>query len=534
MRTWAACLIAAGTLCLPELARGNGRFPEAQRLLEHPSDSNRLYLAGTYGLLITENRGQSWHYVCEQSFALETLEGDPFLELLHTGDILSGMSDQLTRSEDCGCTWQSVLAQATQLTVIDITTDSADKALALVKDATNFPSQVKLYESTNAGQSWTKTSDLPDISSAYTIDVAPSDPQRLYVSAYSPSMMQGVLLVSKNRGGSWDELVITGTGTTAAPYIAAVHPSEPDTVFVRTRVNDFTADFAAQDALLVTTNAGGDWGEALHRQAMLLGFALSPDGSTVLAGYGDSILAGISTNPDDLGIYKASTSDLVFQQIMNATVTCLRWTPRGVYACTVQDTVQVPTPGMSVGFSADANFTLATANPLTPLLDLRQVQGPLGCAAATCSDSWTTGGTDAGVAVCQQLGASCTFTAGEDITCPVPTPDAGSEPDASAPSDAGTSPDASASGGASGGVAGVGSGGASVGGSGAGNSAGASSSGANGGGPVTSAGTSNATPSADSGKKSGCGCRLAGDSRSGNTDLLLLLGLAAVAKRRRR
>jgi hypothetical protein len=289
-------------------------------------------------------------------------------------------------------------------------------------------------------------------------------------------------------------------------------------VFVRTRVTDDTADFTAQDALLVTTDAGAHFNEVLHRQAMLLGFALSPDGSRVLAGYGDSITAGISTNPDDLGIYSASTSTLVFSKILSATVTCLRWTPRGVYACTAQDTVQVPTPGMSVGFAPNADFTLQDANPLTPLLDLHQVLGPLGCTAATCAESWQTGA-DAGVAVCQQFGADCNAASSSDISCPVPSAaDAGSAPDASAPTDAGSSPDASLAGGSAGGSGAAGASGA------AGSSAVAGS-----GGPLTSAGGASAAATSPA-QKSGCGCRQApGAGNPPGASWLALLSLWAVS-----
>ena len=51
------------------IGRANGRFPRAQRLIEHPDDPAKLVLTGTYGMFVTRDRGITWHHVCESSFA---------------------------------------------------------------------------------------------------------------------------------------------------------------------------------------------------------------------------------------------------------------------------------------------------------------------------------------------------------------------------------------------------------------------------------------------------------------------------------
>lgn len=93
-RTTAAILAAsvvALELTLSPTVRANGRLPES-RLLEHPSDPNRLYMTAPYGLLISHDRGQKWYSICEQGFALDYLEGDTLLELLPDGTLVSGIS----------------------------------------------------------------------------------------------------------------------------------------------------------------------------------------------------------------------------------------------------------------------------------------------------------------------------------------------------------------------------------------------------------------------------------------------------------
>jgi hypothetical protein len=73
---------------------------------------------------------------------------------------------------------------------------------------------------------------------------------------------------------------------------------------------------------------------------------------------------------------------------------------------------------MTLGFAPNANFTMATANPFTSLLDVKKVHGPLGCTAAMCKDAWAMA-TEGAAAVCEQLAASCTFDATANVlSCP--------------------------------------------------------------------------------------------------------------------
>ena len=220
----------------------------------------------------------------------------------------------------------------------------------------------------------------PNITNGYTVDVAPSDPSRIYVTAFASDLSLKVLLVSTDRGASWQQLPFMGLSVTATPYIAAVDQANPDKVYVRTDDWVDNAEFAARDGLIYSDDGGRSWNEVVSKRAKLFGFALSPDGATVLAGYGDPILPGGRTvDVSELGIYKASTGDFLFERIFEAAISCLRWTATGLYACVTQNHPALPRPGLGLGFAPDANFTIATQSPFTSLLDVRNVRGPLAC-----------------------------------------------------------------------------------------------------------------------------------------------------------
>jgi hypothetical protein len=179
----------------PSVARANGRFPESQRVLEHPSDPNRLVLTATYGLLVSHDRGQSWYSICERAFALAYLTGNPLLEILPDGSLVSGISASLNVSHDCGCGWQATLTAGDKGTVSDLTIDSSGRLLAIVRDLSSGTAHVRVHESSDGGKTWSVLTNLPDtINDVYTIDVAPSDANRIYLTAVTGMAQNPALL----------------------------------------------------------------------------------------------------------------------------------------------------------------------------------------------------------------------------------------------------------------------------------------------------------------------------------------------------
>lgn len=484
-------------------ALANGRFPEAQRVFEYPGNPNRLYLSATFGLLVTEDRGKNWYTICEEAFALKFLEGDPLLEIMPDGSLLGGIHDTLNRSTDCGCTWQTTLAAAATDVVVDITIDrSTGAVIALMADSSTFPAKYSVSESTDQGKTWSKRSDLPTaLAVPVTIDVAPSDSSRIYVSG-APRIEPGttpnsLLAISSDHAATWQTREINLASASATPFIAAVDPTDPDKLYVRTDEWDDSMYFAANDALLYSDDAGMTWRELARHSAKLFGFALSPDNKTILIGYGDPLQAGgRSTNPDDFGIYKAAVPTFNFDKIFVAAINGLRWNSTGLYVAITENNPDVPTPGMSLGFAATADFTLATSKPLNSLLAVKEVRGPLACNVGLCGDNWKDG--VQGVApLCDLLAASCDVDASaHSLSC-------------DAPADAGTG---------SGGAGGSGSGGGSSGGVGASGAAGANG---------MDAGTGG------SGGKSGCACSAGPDAGRGGLGLLVIALTATLVRHRR-
>jgi MYXO-CTERM domain-containing protein len=224
-----------------------------------------------------------------------------------------------------------------------------------------------------------------------TIDVAPSDPQRLYISGTIKSRLAdggayptGVFLKSTDGGVTWTQSTLALTGTEIAPFIAAVDPADAQRFYVRVKGTQGTR-------VLVTTDGGATFNTVWQAQGELLGFALSDDGSKIYAG---GTIDGMNV---------ASKADMVFTKKAATQIQCLAVRGATLLACSNEAS------GFIVGSSTDDGATFA------PLLHLSCVRGPLSCAAsspvtAVCGSQWP---------------AQQAALGGPSATCSAPGTDAG-------------------------------------------------------------------------------------------------------------
>lgn len=514
-----AALFCASLCFAATPALANGRFPLSQRFFQEQGNPDHLRISATFGLLLSQDAGLNWYHVCEGELTPELLESDPLFEVLPDGSMLAALVRPLRRSTDCGCEWEPVLGDGMDQSIVDIAKAGESTVLALARTS-GPPIVFRLERSTDGGRTWNKLSDLPQKIQAHTLDAAPSDPTRVYVSAIlSPDADAGIamstpaLFVSEDGGATWSApRPIQGATFDDQPYIAAVHPTDADTVYVRSDAwtpNDETGLDQANDALFVTDDAGMQFREVVRKSAKLFGFALSPDASKVLVGYGDPVQATRDVYPEDTGIYSADATSLTFTQDLNAPVSCLTWNDNGLFACL----------DGGVGVSTVGTIPTSPAG-FTPILAYADVKGPLACNATTCLPEWQMGREDV-PAVCERLAAECEIDPSTNVV------DCGGSSGGSGGDGAGGS-GAATGGAATGGTATAGSG-SSVGGtsSGAGGSA-------TGGAGTAGARTTDGSDDSDDDDEGSCGCRSPGATGgSGAFAAVVALALLAVRKRAR-
>ncbi len=382
-------LMAAFVAAAP-LARANGRFPQAQQLLQSPADAERLWLRATYGILSSSDGGRTWAWICEQSVGYGGQE-DPQLAAYAEGTLVAGLFEGLSISRDGGCDFARAPELGTAL-VVDVTTDRAAPQRGLVlaiKDDSSEPHTGVLWETRDSGRAFAPVgSELPSELLPLTIDISPANPDVLYVSGFIPgATTPGELLRSDDAGQSWERFEVPGTGGSRPPFIAAVHPSDEDIVYVRVAGRNAAGDL--DHRALVTTDGGATFQEILAGQAALLGFTLSGDGRTVYAGFGNPY-TGQAIDAAVVGLHRASALDHQFERVFDDHIGCLTWTDELLYACGSQ------TSGFELAASSDDGESFA------PLVTLDTLQGPLSCdpetsTALTCPANWQ--------GTCQAIGA---------------------------------------------------------------------------------------------------------------------------------
>jgi photosystem II stability/assembly factor-like uncharacterized protein len=378
------------SLLAPRGALANGRYPLSQQLLVDPSDPAHLFLRSTYGVLTSPDAGATWSWLCESGIGYDPGE-DPMMAMAGDGSVLAGASEGLFTTHDRGCSWPKDESIG-ETYVRDLSTerDGVTVLAATVSVQADGRYEGVLWRSTDAATTWQNLGDLSTGSVLpFTLDAAPSDPRRVYVTvARIPpghdggvSAGQGVLLSSTDGGATFTVSPIPGTDRNDAPFIGAIDPQNPDVVYVRVR-GEWDGTNPVESWLLYSADAGKSWKELFRAKADMLGFALSPDGGTVLVGMGNTrdVLRPVDTSV--VGLYRADSTALTFSRSSTGQVGCLTYSGSDLYVCGSTETV-----GYELGISSDDGATTR------PLFDYGTVKGPLECPAGSpqatvCDPQW--------------------------------------------------------------------------------------------------------------------------------------------------
>ncbi len=357
----------AFVLLAPELARANGAFPSASQLIADPADTEHLVLRTTFGLLVTRDRGANWDWLCEAGAGYQDVE--PPMAVLPGGVILLAVPGGVSRSDVSGCDFE--LAEGIDALVYDLARVPSEPESAVAISAAGTDAQ--LWRSADGGKSFAPVGDIISDFIPATVDVAATDANVIYASGLSGT--SGALLRSTDGGRSFLRFPVPGTTPARRPYIAAVDPRDADTVYVR---------LAGQGAspLQVTRDGGESFVTALTTTVPVLGFAISPDGKTVIA-----------SNAYD-GTFRAATDTLEFEKVACGGPICLSFSDAGLLGCGDQSV-----HGFVVGRSDDLGGSFGR------LVDLTCVRGPVACDSGTsvgslCPAAWSDVQTQLGATEC--------------------------------------------------------------------------------------------------------------------------------------
>lgn len=365
-------LFVAATLALAAArdARANGRFPASNAVVFDPREPSTVYVRATFGVLVTRDAGESWRWICERAVGFSGVE-DPTYVVTPKGTIVAGTFEGAAVSRDGGCDWSFAGGPSAHVFVdvamrpdgeivgLSSSYDRAGDGGSLYKNGV-YVSKDDAVSFTSTGASFDPTLLME------TIEVAPSDAGRVYLSAVRGEGAErtAAFLVSVDGGASFVERSFKLSPGELAPYIAAVDPTRPDRVYVRTGGGVDT-----RSRLVVTDDAGKTWRTAFEAAGPLPGFALDAMGSRVFAGGRES------------GVVSAAERDLSFTKVASLEVGCLGASGGALWACATERS------GFFVGLSKDGGKRFDAK------LHLDGIKGPLECAAGSrvateCAKEW--------------------------------------------------------------------------------------------------------------------------------------------------
>jgi len=287
--------IVAAVLC-PTVALANGRPPLTNGVHFRPGDSS-IYVATTFGLLVSHDDGCSFRWICEQNIGYGGTF-DPKYRIAADGTIFATTFSGLRVSRDGGCSFTTTTSDQpvgapgriaeTWIDAIDI--GPTGEVWVATADS-GKPNNV--YRSTDNGRTFEPRGMLSQAIWWKSIAIAPSRAPRIYATGYqvAGTLMDGGQMpptahfeISDDDGAHWSASPLAGVGFGSTPlvHVLGVDHDNPDVVFM----SSAGANSPSGDRLYRSTDGGMTWTEVLATTGPILDLAIGQAAATLVATLG--------------------------------------------------------------------------------------------------------------------------------------------------------------------------------------------------------------------------------------------------------
>ncbi|MEO6777668.1 MAG: MYXO-CTERM sorting domain-containing protein [Kofleriaceae bacterium] len=258
-------VVAGLLLALGSAAVANGRPPLTNGVHFKPGDPHSLYVATTFGLLVSHDDGCTMSWVCEQNIGYGG-EWDPKYAIGADGAIFATTYTGLRVSRDGGCSFTTAtedLPPGAPNRIAGIWIDALDVGpTGLVWVGTAESGQPNdVYLSSDNGVTFSSLGLMSSTVFYKSVKTAPTNLARAYASGYEIATPQAHVMRTDNMGGSWTPSPLAGIqyGSTPILLVAAVDPANADLVYLVSQ----GANNSSGDRLYRSSDAGMTWTDVL-------------------------------------------------------------------------------------------------------------------------------------------------------------------------------------------------------------------------------------------------------------------------------
>jgi len=278
-------------------ALANGRPPLTNGVHFPPGDSHSLYVATTFGLLVSHDDGCSFRWICEQNIGYGGTF-DPKYRIAADGTIFATTFDGLHVSRDGGCSFSTATSDKPPSDpgwIADSWIDAIDIGPTgdIWVATANSGKPNNVYRSTDNGVTFEPRGMLSQAIWWKSLAIAPSRAQRIYATGYqvagtAPGGGQlpptAHFEITDDHGLTWIESPLAGVkyGPTPLVYALGVDRADPDIVVM----SSSGANTPNGDRLYRSTDGGMTWTEVLATTGALLDLAIAPTGHILVATLG--------------------------------------------------------------------------------------------------------------------------------------------------------------------------------------------------------------------------------------------------------
>ncbi len=215
------------------VAHANGRPPLTNGIHFNSTDPHAMYIATTFGLLISRDDGCTMRWVCEANLGYGG-PWDPKYAIATDGTIFATTFTGLRVSRDGGCSFTTAtdsLPAGDPGRIAGIWIDALDIGptgdVWVGTAESGAPNDI--YVSHDNGMTFTAKGMQSPTIFWKSAKVAPSNMMRVYVAGYEVAPPTGHLLHTDNGGATWIPSTLANVqyGSSPITLVAAVDPTNP-------------------------------------------------------------------------------------------------------------------------------------------------------------------------------------------------------------------------------------------------------------------------------------------------------------------